>query len=177
MLEPSYIQHTRAALALTAVIGVIQKFSPPPELKGLIAAIHSSINGCAKVTRKKRLSQGARRDLAAACDLLAPWLEDYKDLHPDVCFFRFATVCYCALTLVEDVCNICPAICAGPNGASWQALRNNLADLCAGLLEMEQGIDISGSDLYECAVDALTDNADAVPLNNMKQAFTCQKAA
>lgn len=170
-------QHSLAVLALTAAIGALQRFSPPPELEAHHKATLALIESCAKSTRKKRLSQGAGRSLDDACAILAPWLEDYKELHPDICFFRFACACWCALTLVEDVINICPSISAGEHRKSWHGLCRQLSELCAGLQELEADIAMAGSDLYECVIDALIGKRELVPTKNMAHAFVSHKAA
>lgn len=178
MKEPACIQRTRAAVALTVTLGAIQKYgaAEDPHTLRLVKAIGKTAIKCFASASAKHLSQGARRDHAAACEMAAPWLEDYLQLHDDIVFFRWATVCYCALTLIEDVCNVCPAVCAKTHKKSWEILRKLMDILCAALVAEEPGIASSGCDLYECVVDAMRGEKELIPITRMSHAFVTHKA-
>ena len=146
------IQHTRCVLALTAIQACLEVFRPAADcgtaLKQQLDKISRWIAACARQTRKKTLSAGARRDLDKKFRVLEGYMIT-EDMDDETRFRRWAALIWAALTFVEDVCNTCPVYTRGRGNEHWRYLRQTVNTLAEGLRRLEPGMDEEGTAIYE----------------------------
>lgn len=154
----SGIQHTRAVMALTAAQLCMDTFKPQ-EGTGIarhMDKINEAIASCGRITKTKRLSAGAKRDLDNGCITLAQYVNEMRDMGKDALFTRWSALVWSALTFVEDALNTCPQWTkTGTHEKKWQALRKSMSDLADGLRELEPRMDEIGTAIYETTAWAL----------------------
>ncbi|MGE9985406.1 hypothetical protein [Desulfovibrio sp. SGI.169] len=146
------VQHTRCVLALTAVQACLEVFRPAADcgtaLKRQLGKISRWIEACARQTRSKKLSAGAKRDLDKRFRVLQGYMIT-EDMPDETRFRRWAALIWAALTFVEDACNTCPVYTRGRGKEHWRYLRQTVNTLAEKLRELEPGMDEDGTAIYE----------------------------
>lgn len=147
----SGVQHARAVVALMSVQAFMNIYAAPPRtpIAAHMEKIGVSLESCSIKTKKRKLSQGAKRALDSACEKLAPYIEDKPGLTDGQRFRRWTSLIWCALTFVEDVLASCPEYRTKEERPRWRALHKKVNALCDALLLLESGFDESGTALYE----------------------------
>lgn len=141
---PDALQHTQSVLALSIVAMNIEYFSYPEKLNDKIQQIKRWQEASANKTKKRALSQGAKRDLEKVATLFCKTLEsESKNLNRCM-----GIGWWCAWALLVDAKAVCPNY---TQGKEWKYLLQTVETLCFRLLEdfdMPE-IEIKGSELYE----------------------------
>lgn len=162
----SGIQHTRAVIALTAIQACLEMFKPQDKssLGTHLKSVQANIDKCREQTIKRRLSQGAKRDLSRAFDVLGEYVTN-ENMDKNESFTRWSALVWTALTFIEDVNNTCPIYASGANARAWRDLQKEVDALADRLCDLEHGIDEQGTYIYERAAWAL-DGVDYTPPQN-----------
>ena len=151
----SGVQHTRTVTALTIAQICLELFCPEPgtEIEKHMLAIQSSIKKCSSLTKKKRLSAGAMRDMDNCQITLAPYVEKLQCSNGVEKFLCWASLVWCALTFVEDAINTCPQYTGAAETPKWDKLKNLMEELTDSLRRVSsKSIDERGTYIYErCA--------------------------
>lgn len=147
------IQHTRCVVALTMATLCMELYSGKPikEFKG----IKTSIQYCARDTKKKKLSGGAKRDMDNCSIIISEHIEALKIQKGEALFRLWATLVWCALTFIEDAVYTCPYYTGGISRERWHKLLSRMEELAESLRSDCPGIDEDGTYLYEKAAWAL----------------------
>ncbi len=149
------IQHTRCVLALTIIKSCLDVFRPAAEGNRALAAhidkIHRWIEECSVVTRQKKLSAGAKRDLDNFFSALASFFIT-EEMDDETRFHRWAALIWTALIFIEDACNTCPEYTA--HQKCWRYLRQTVTTLAEKLLQIEAAVDEDGTAMYEAIWEA-----------------------
>lgn len=145
------MQHTRTVVALTFVRMCLESFMPEPDsdVGKFMKKIDKAVRSCAVLTRKKRLSAGAKRDLQNCSIIAGNFVDQMNSATGCNKFIIWAAMNWMALTFVEDAIVICKNYTGGIEAVKWQKLKELLTELTDTLLKLEDGIDERGTYMYE----------------------------
>lgn len=152
----SGIQHTRAVYALFMVTLFQEMYAPKKgtDIENHMLAIRKAVDACALLTKKKKLSQGAKRDIENANMTLAPYIDaelPRKRKAENI----WCAIIWCALIFIEDVIATCPQYTVGKCLDKWKTLRSLVEELAEALFPVYPKLDEAGTMLYEMTAWAL----------------------
>lgn len=147
------IQHTRCVVALTMATLCMELYKGKPV--EAFNVIKMSIQHCAKDTKKKKLSSGAKRDMDNCSIIISEYIESMQGKSGEELFRLWAALVWCALTFIEDAVYTCPYYTDGINSKRWGKLLRLMNDLAESLRKDMPGMDEAGTYLYEKAAWAM----------------------
>lgn len=148
----SGIQHTRAVIALTIAQLCCELYKRDDNPR--IDEIQKTINACSKLTKKKKLSAGAKRDIDNAAITLEPYIEKIINANQYNFLMYWEPLFWAALTFVEDVIATCPEYTTGIK-IKWEKLQSYMEMLAIDFMIQVQGFDEEGTLIYQKAAWAL----------------------
>ena len=141
-------QHTKAVLALTTLTGPLEVLEPAVVHGSKFALQMQKVtrwrDECAKATKTKRLSAGAKRDLEAVCTNLAPFMHT-EHMNHDARLRQWAALAWVGILYVLGVKCTCPEY---GNNQRWVYLDMTAWTLGQMLMQMVPGCDVDGTALY-----------------------------
>ena len=160
-------QHTRAVLALTTLTGPLEVLEPAVMPGSKFAQQMQKVmrwrDECAKATKTKRLSAGAKRELDAVCTNLAPYMQT-EHLNHDARLRQWAALAWVGILYVLGVKCTCPEY---GKSQAWVYLDMTAWTLGNMLMQMVPGCDVDGTALYMMLHG---ENWDAPELPKMQEA-------
>lgn len=149
----SEVQHIRAVTALTISRICLEIYSGKEDFN--LNKINRCISSCSSLTRKKKLSEKAKRDMNNCSIVISEYIEAARNKTGKMFMRAWAELIWAALTYIEDVIATCPQYTVGNEKKKWQKLCNIMEDLAEKLRIQIPKIDENGTYIYERSAWAL----------------------
>lgn len=146
------VQHCRCVCALRAILFSLELIRfEDGVLYQLKKGILEKWKSCRENLKRRKLSQGAKRDMEVTLDALArkTKLLTQSESKNDSQWLYWGACMWASLTLLEDCRSTCPKWFKGPE---WMELLTVLTQFCDVLEQVDDRISVIGTQAYESAV-------------------------
>lgn len=152
------LQHTQAVTALSILMLSLDLY------KGIggddekwLAEIRRNAKACSTLTKKKRLSAGAKRAITNCQIILDEHINAMQGMRGKQLMKYWAALIWASYVFVEGVFAACPIYTQGIEEKKWRKLRDSIEELAYGFRANMPEVDDFGTYIYEKCAWALED--------------------